>query len=105
MQLFWVWPSKASASYFAVSTRGVHACAQSLLFLGYGDSQNIGYIVPSNVIKQFLRDVEVNGNYTGFVTLGVTYQTLENPTMKSFFGLDSLDVSQLPKGITPTGKF
>lgn len=72
-------------------------------FQGYGDAQNIGYIVPTDVINHFLKDVEQHKKYTGFVSLGVTYQTLENSALREFYGLEGIDATQLPPGISPTG--
>lgn len=72
-------------------------------FQGFGEAQNIGYIVPTNVIRHFLEDVETHRRYTGFVSLGVTYQTLENSALKKFFGLENLKSSELPTGISPNG--
>ncbi len=35
--------------------------------------ENIGYIIPKNVIEHFLKDIE-DGNYDGYVELGIHYQ-------------------------------
>jgi S1-C subfamily serine protease len=49
-------------------------------------SQNIGYMVPVDVIKHFLKDVE-DGEYDGFPQLGVYTEMIENPTQKEYFKL------------------
>ena len=50
-------------------------------------SQSIGYIVPINMVKHFLIDIE-DGKYDGFADLGLTIQRMENPTLKKYFHLD-----------------
>ena len=50
-------------------------------------SQSIGYIVPINMVKHFLVDIE-DGKYDGFADLGLTIQRMENPTLKKYFHLD-----------------
>ncbi len=50
-------------------------------------SQNIGYLVPVNMVKHFLNDIK-DGEYDGFADLGLTTQKLENPTIKAYYHLD-----------------
>jgi S1-C subfamily serine protease len=49
-------------------------------------SQNIGYMVPVDIIRHFLKDVE-DGRYDGFPQLGIYTEMLENPTQKEYFKL------------------
>ncbi|AFZ80273.1 serine protease, putative [Theileria equi strain WA] len=72
-------------------------------FQAYDEAQNIGYIIPTSIILQFLRNIDVHKKYTGFVTIGITYQLLANPSIKSFFGLDKITPKDLPEGVTPGG--
>lgn len=72
-------------------------------FQAYDEAQNIGYIIPTCIVRQFLRHLEKYQKYTGFVTIGITYQLLENSALKSFMGLDRVHESQLPEGVTPSG--
>ncbi|ORM39766.1 putative protease [Babesia sp. Xinjiang] len=72
-------------------------------FQAYDEAQNIGYIIPTFIIRQFLLHVTRHGRYTGFVTIGVTYQPIENPALRSYLGLDSIESSDLPEGVTPSG--
>eukprot|EP00371_Babesia_bovis_P001715 XP_001610362.1 DegP protease [Babesia bovis T2Bo] len=72
-------------------------------FQAYDEAQNIGYIIPTSIVRQFLRQLEIHNRYTGFVTIGITYQLLENPALRSFVGLDQINASELPEGITATG--
>jgi S1-C subfamily serine protease len=50
-------------------------------------SQNIGYLVPTPIIKHFLKDMQ-DGHYDGFADLGIDVQRLENPALRSYFGLE-----------------
>lgn len=51
-----------------------------------GRSENIGYMVPTPVIKHFLKDIE-DGRYDGFPKVGLATQKVENPDMKRKYGL------------------
>src|SRR6266568_3236640 len=57
-------------------------------FQGYsGDvAQGVAYMVPTPVIKRFLKDVG-DGRYDGYVDLGMTYGKLQNPAQRKFLGL------------------
>ncbi len=57
-------------------------------FQGYsGDvAQGVAYMVPTPVIRRFLKDVE-DGHYNGYVDLGITYSKLQNPAQRKFLGL------------------
>lgn len=46
--------------------------------------ENIGYIIPTNVIQHFLKDIE-NGNYDGYVELGVHYLPSYSTTARKYF--------------------
>jgi hypothetical protein len=50
-------------------------------------SQNIGYLVPVNMVKHFIDDMK-DGTYDGFADLGLGTQKLENPTLRRYYGLD-----------------
>ncbi|KAB5569409.1 hypothetical protein DKX38_003202 [Salix brachista] len=45
--------------------------------------ENIGYVIPTAVVSHFLNDYEKNGRYTGFPSLGVLLQKLENPALRA----------------------
>lgn len=47
---------------------------------------NIGYMIPAPVIKQFLSDAE-DGIITGIPDLGITMQKLESPYLRKFYKL------------------
>ncbi|KAG8389423.1 hypothetical protein BUALT_Bualt02G0228000 [Buddleja alternifolia] len=47
------------------------------------DVENIGYVIPTTVVSHFLEDYERNGKYTGFPSLGIVLQKLENPALRA----------------------
>ncbi|GLT62763.1 hypothetical protein SLA2020_353730 [Shorea laevis] len=51
--------------------------------------ENIGYLIPTTVISHFLNDYERNGKYTGFPSLGVLLQKLENPALRECLKVQS----------------
>jgi S1-C subfamily serine protease len=50
-------------------------------------SQNIGYMVPVDVVQHFLKDVE-DKRHDGFPKLGIYTEMIENPTQKEYYKLD-----------------
>lgn len=59
-----------------------------LAFSHLGDSQNIGYIIPSEEIDLFLKDI-ADGRYDGKPAFVDGLQTLENPALRTFLRLDN----------------
>lgn len=55
--------------------------------LKHDDAENIGYVIPTPVIRHFIRDYEKNGGYTGFPILGVEWQKMENPDLRLSVGM------------------
>lgn len=45
------------------------------------DIENIGYVVPVNVINHFLNDVKANGKFSGVSGLGVKLQGMDVRTL------------------------
>lgn len=57
-----------------------------LAFSGASNAQNIGYIIPTEEIELFLKDI-ADGDYDGKPTLLEEYQTLDNPAVRGFLKL------------------
>lgn len=57
-----------------------------LAFQAAGSMENIGYMVPAPVIERFLNDIK-DGTYDGTPCLGLYCQRLENPDIRSCFGV------------------
>jgi len=62
-------------------------------FQGYsGDvAQNVGYMIPTPVVKRFFKDVE-DGRYDRYMDLALTFDNLFNPAARKALGLPADDV-------------
>ncbi|KAA0057539.1 protease Do-like 2 [Cucumis melo var. makuwa] len=63
--------------------------------------ENIGYVIPTTVVSHFLNDYERNGKYTGFPSLGVLLQKLENPALRACLRVKSNE-GVLVRRVEPT---
>lgn len=54
-------------------------------------AQNIGYLIPAEVILHLLDDWKTDGKYDGFPRLGVELFPLENPALRRYLGLEKSD--------------
>jgi S1-C subfamily serine protease len=71
-------------------------------FQGLEGAENIGYVVPVTVVQHILQDIQRNRRYTGFCSLGVDLELLENAMFRKSLGmLDDQDENrqQLLSGI------
>ena len=65
-------------------------------------SQNIGYLVPSVMIKHFLDDFK-DGKVNGVPELHILVSTLENPAIKRFYGLKDNQTGIVVNKVLPLG--
>lgn len=56
-------------------------------FQGYRNLENVGYMIPTTVIRHFLDDVK-DGRYDGFPGLGGFWRNLENSAQRTRLGMD-----------------
>jgi S1-C subfamily serine protease len=65
-------------------------------FQGYSGAvaQNVGYMIPTPVIRRFLQDVE-DGSYDRYMDLSATYHPLVNPALREALGLEEPDTGVL----------
>lgn len=70
-------------------------------FQGLRQADNTGYIIPTPVIKRFLKDIE-DGEYNQYVELGIAEFPLFNPAMRQALGLPDDDIGVLVTNVTPT---
>ena len=63
-------------------------------------SQNIGYIIPTNVIKHYLTDLK-DGKLDGYPMLGVEIETMENPSIKEMYNLKDKKIGVLINRVYP----
>uniref|UniRef100_A0A061SEI7 Protease do-like 9-like n=1 Tax=Tetraselmis sp. GSL018 TaxID=582737 RepID=A0A061SEI7_9CHLO len=70
--------------------------------LKHDDAENIGYVIPTPVIKHFITDFDRNGQYTGFPALGVEWQKMENPHLRNALGMKKTQKGVLVRRVEPT---
>jgi hypothetical protein len=70
--------------------------------LGAEQAENIGYVIPTVVIMHFLNDLLKHGKYTGFPTLGIDTQTMENSHLREAYGMTAKQKGLLVSRIAPT---
>lgn len=63
---------------------------------------NIGYLIPTPVIRHFIQDFEKNGEYTGFPILGIDWQSMENPDLRLSMGMNPNQKGIRIKRVDPT---
>jgi S1-C subfamily serine protease len=71
-------------------------------FQGLRQADNTGYIIPTPVVRRFLKDIE-DGDYGHYVELGISEFQLHNPAMRRALGLPNNDTGVLVTTVTPTG--
>ncbi|KAF1888082.1 hypothetical protein Lal_00024094 [Lupinus albus] len=70
--------------------------------LKHEDAENIGYVIPTPVITHFIQDYENNGKYTGFPILGVEWQKMENPDLRTAMGMRPNEKGVRIRRVDPT---
>jgi len=70
--------------------------------LGADQAENVGYVIPTVVIMHFLNDLLKHGKYTGFPTLGLETQTMENAHLREAFGMAPKQKGILVSRVAPT---
>jgi S1-C subfamily serine protease len=71
-------------------------------FQGLRQADNTGYIIPTPVVRRFLKDIE-DGRYDHYVDLGVSTFPLYNPAMRQAFKLKDDGTGVLVTNVTATG--
>jgi S1-C subfamily serine protease len=70
-------------------------------FQGLRQADNTGYIIPTPVVKRFMKDIE-DGSYDHYVELGTSDFPLHNPAMRKALGLPDNNQGVLITRVTPT---
>ncbi|MEO5915133.1 MAG: trypsin-like peptidase domain-containing protein [Luteolibacter sp.] len=70
-------------------------------FQGLRQADNTGYIIPTPVIRRFLKDIE-DGKYDPYADLGVSEFPLFNPAMRKALGLPNDGKGVLITKVVPT---
>ena len=68
------------------------------MMAGWGENE--GFMVSVPVIQHFLKDVE-DGVYDGVPSIGVAYQSMENPAMRSSYGMGDKHQGVLVRKVYP----
>jgi len=71
-------------------------------FQGLTQADNTGYMIPTPVVKRFLKDVE-DGVYDKYVELGISTFDLHNPAMRKVLGLKSNEPGVLVVNVVADG--
>jgi len=72
---------------------------------GMTASNSIGYIIPTPIIKHFLKDIE-DGRYDGFPDDGIYVQPMENSALKKYYKIENRSgvlVTAIVKGSSADG--
>ncbi|KAA6422597.1 MAG: protease Do-like 9-like [Trebouxia sp. A1-2] len=70
--------------------------------LKHEDAENIGYVIPTPVMEHFINDYERNGQYTAFPALGIEWQKMESPFMRTALGMQADQKGVLIRRVEPT---
>jgi len=65
-----------------------------------GNAENIGYMVPTPVVGHFLADIR-DGKYDGIPDLGIAWQDMENPDIKSKYAMTAQQTGVLVNNVYP----
>jgi len=67
-----------------------------------GQTENIGYVIPTTVVQHFLDDVKRNGRYLGFCELGIELQRCENASLRAQCGMGGKHSGVMVRRVYPT---
>lgn len=70
-------------------------------FQGLRQADNTGYIIPTPIIRRFIKDIE-DGKYDHYVDLGINEFPLHNPSMRKALGLPNDGKGVLITNVVPT---
>jgi len=93
-------PGNSGGPVFDQEGKIVGIAMQSL-----SSADNIGYLVPTPIIKHFLDDIK-DGKYTGFPDDGLYIQGMENENLKKYYGMKKrtgVIITQVIKGSSCDG--
>ena len=65
-------------------------------------AQNVGYMIPTPVVRRFLKDVE-DGTYDHYMDLAATYFPMLNPAQRAALGVEEPDAGVLIGSVLSIG--
>jgi len=66
-------------------------------------AENIGYIIPTEILMHFVEDFKRHGRFKGFGTAGFSYQPLESPVLREALGVTKGMSGVRVKAVDPAG--
>lgn len=78
--------------------------AAGVAFQALEDAENIGYVIPTPIVKHFLKDIEAHGKATGFGRIGIQWQNLENSFLRKYLKLKNDNRGVLINKVNKTAK-
>lgn len=90
-------PGNSGGPAFDASGRVV-----GVAFQNAPDAQSIGFVIPTPIIRHFLKDIRANqGAPIGFPSIGIVCQHTENPQLRARLGLPKQGGGILVRGVHP----
>ncbi|GBF95989.1 protease Do-like mitochondrial [Raphidocelis subcapitata] len=71
-------------------------------FQNMPSAENIGFIIPIPVVDRFLSEVSRHGEYRGYCSLGLVFQTMENTFLRASLGMGDGASGVLVNRVQPT---
>ena len=71
-----------------------------IAFQGHRKGENLGYMIPCEVIRHFLKDIE-DGHVDGCGLLGFSFARLENPGMRAYYKMTPEQTGMLITEVNP----
>lgn len=65
------------------------------------EAEGCGYIIPTEVVQHFLQDVDRHGRFSGFASLGVEAQSLENDDLRELYRMTEAQTGVLIRSVAP----
>jgi S1-C subfamily serine protease len=69
---------------------------------GMSHAQNVGYIIPSSLVRLFLEDWEQHGSWRGVSEVGFAIRALESPALRRFYATTD-NIGCLVTSVAPLG--
>ncbi|HPD32680.1 MAG TPA: trypsin-like peptidase domain-containing protein [Phycisphaerae bacterium] len=66
----------------------VQDAVAGIVFSRFPEGENIGYLIPAEVVRHFIDDFKTDGKYDGFPKIDVRTATLENPSLRSYLNIE-----------------
>jgi len=75
-----------------------------IAFQNLTSGENIGFIIPVPIIRHFLDDIQKTGKYTGFGSIGMICQPLDNIQLRKYFKMSHNQTGVVITSVAPTSK-